>query len=231
MSQSSLEFRRGCCLSRQRGKANQALTRSPPFYGCSSFTLFLLRSTTTTPLLFPLQTPPNSSFHFLTSFPQIPTSYCCSQTQPLRFQILFFFLPLNSFNDSNNKLFFSRRPISDWSVSEQWRAWKAQTPRGFQVLSGTGIWVIVDSGDEGRGDGRHSCFARWVLCWVHGLAFWLPFVVEVLGEAVLDWETGSNASHCHAYWVLQRKGKWKTRKWRRRRREGRVGGDCGGLLW
>ena len=123
------------------------------------FTLFLLRSTTTTPLLFPLQTPPNSSFHFLTSFPQIPTSYYCSQTQLLSFQILFFFLPPHSFNNNNNKLFFSRRPISNRSVSKQWRAWKAQTPRGFQVLSRTGIWVIVDSGDEGRGDGHHNCFA------------------------------------------------------------------------
>ena len=131
MSQSSLESRWGCCLSHQLGKANQALTLSPPFYGCNSFTLFLLRTTTTTPLLFPLQTPPNSSFHFLTSFPQIPTSYYCSQTQPLCFQILFFFLPLHSFNNSNNKLFFSQRPILNRSVSKQWRAWKAQTPWGF----------------------------------------------------------------------------------------------------
>ena len=61
---------------------------------------------------FPTSNPTNSSFHFLTSFPQIPTSYYCSQTQLLRFQILFFFLPLHSYN-SNNKLFFSQRPISN----------------------------------------------------------------------------------------------------------------------
>ena len=67
---------------------------------------------------FPTSNPANSSFHFLTSFPQIPTSYYCSQTQPLRFQILFFFLPLHSYN-SNNKLFFSRRPILNRSVSKQ----------------------------------------------------------------------------------------------------------------
>ena len=181
MSQSSLEFRRGCCLSHQLGKANQALTLSPPFYGCNSFTLFLLRSTTTTPLLFLLQTLPNSSFHFLTSFPQIPTSYYCSQTHLLRFQILFFFLPLHSLNNNNNnKLFFSWRSILNRLVSKQWRAWKAQTPRGFQVLSGTGIWVIMDSGDKGRGDGHHSCFAPfiwfrdWVSfgCWDLRLGYW-----------------------------------------------------------
>ena len=39
---------------------------------CNNFTFFLLRSTTTTPLLFPLQTPPTLPFTSLPLFPKYP---------------------------------------------------------------------------------------------------------------------------------------------------------------
>ena len=115
------------------------------------FTLFLLRSTTIIPLLFPLQTPPNSSFHFLTSFLQIPTSYYCSQTQPLHFQILFFFLPLHCFNNSNNKLFFSQRPILNRSVLSNEELEKLKLLKDFryyQELESGSLWIQMMRAEE-----------------------------------------------------------------------------------
>ena len=63
---------------------------------------------------------------------------------------------------------FLEDPFQTGRFLSKWRAWKAQTPRGFQVFSRTRIWVIMDSGDERKGDGHHNCFAPfiWFRDWV-----------------------------------------------------------------